>query len=513
MGEAELQQLQARIAELEQREQELVRARGEAARSEEQFRLLIRDLNVGVLLQGPKAEILVSNPRALELLDLTEDQLLGRSSLDESWNVIHEDGSDFPGPTHPVPTAIATKQPVRDVVMGVYRPAHADRVWLLVNAEPQLDDAGQVQRVICTFSDFTQRKTLEESLLEAQRLETVGVLAGGLAHDFNNLLTVILSSVDLALEDAAGGEIANELRAIQRAGHRATELTSRLLDFARKGVVDPRHVSLDAAIHDFHDLLSRLLADNVELEVSLDSAPWLVLTDPRQLEQIVLNLVSNAGDAMLGGGVIRVETSRCDLTKQRGDVPPGQYVALRVSDHGTGIAPELLPRVFEPFFTTKAMGRGTGLGLATVHGVVRQANGTVAIDSTVGEGTTVTVYLPRADERPVPAAARERVAPAERGRQTILLVDDEPSVRTLGARILESVGYRVLTAATGPEAIAASDASPDPIDLLVTDVVMPGMSGPELTRVLEPSRPDLRVLYVSGYAGTTLADLGSRQLT
>ncbi len=256
--------------------------------SEERFRLLLDDLHVGVLVQDAQARILVSNPKALELLGLTKDQLLGRSSFDPSWSVIHEDGSAFTGEEHPVPTSVRTGKPVRNVTMGVFRPTTKDRVWLLVNAEPQRSPDGSVRRVVCTFSDITDRKKLEESLLQSQKLEAVGRLAGGIAHDFNNLLTVIMGYVeDIAGTLSPGTREHNELTVALEASQRAAGLTRQLLAFARRHVIAPKLVDLNEVVHDIERMLRRLIGEHIDLRRHEAPGLWAVKVDPTQIEQVI----------------------------------------------------------------------------------------------------------------------------------------------------------------------------------------------------------------------------------
>jgi two-component system, cell cycle sensor histidine kinase and response regulator CckA len=480
--------------------------------SEEKFRLLLEKLNVGVLVQGPSAEILLSNPMALELLGLTEDQLLGRSSFDPTWNVIHEDGSEFPGSTHPVPTAIATRSPVRNVVMGVARPTRGDRVWLLVNAEPQLDAAGAVIRVVCTFTDVTARKALEASLFEAKKMESIGRLAGGVAHDFNNLLTVITSYVALVRDDLREGDPAREdLDQALEACSRAAALTGQLLAFARRQVSAPRATDLNRFIEDALPLLKRLIGEHIEVVVRAAPELALVRADPSQLDQVLMNLGANARDAMPDGGRLVIETANVVVSHREAgsdaSIPEGRYVMLAVSDTGSGMTEEVRAHAFEPFFTTKARGRGTGLGLASVHGIVQQTGGFIRLESEPERGTTVRILLPRSDEG-AEAPVQTREPSVALGRETVLLVEDDAVVRGVAARILRRQGYQVLEADGGPMALELAARHEGPIDLLLTDVVMPKMSGDKVAAALLRQRPALRVLFVSGYTENAIAHHG-----
>jgi PAS domain S-box-containing protein len=470
-------------------------------RSEELFRDLLRDLQVGVLLQGPNAEILLSNPAALNLLGVTEDQLLGRSSFDPSWNVIREDGSDFPGPEHPVPQAIASKKPVHNVVMGVFRPEQRDRVWLLVNADPRLED-GEIKEVICTFSDITQHKALERELRKSQRLESIGGLASGVAHDFNNLLTVIMTCVSEL--PASGDDDFDPKQEILAAAERGAALTSQLLSFASMRVLAPEIFSVDETIHQAASLLRRLIGTNIDLLTDLHSAPWLVRSDSGQFSQILLNLCANARDAMPRGGKLEIRTERTEVGAAEAEelgIKPGDYIALEIEDTGSGMPPEVLERVLEPFFTTKQAGRGTGLGLSTVHRIVLEASGALSIRSEPGKGSTFRLLWPRfAGES---ESTRNRAAPAARPRK-ILVVEDEPVVRWNTERILTRAGHEVHSVSNASE---ARDLLDQDFEVLITDIVMPGESGLDLARDSLRTKPDLRVLIVSGYSSELLGGL------
>jgi signal transduction histidine kinase len=340
----------------------------------------------------------------------------------------------------------------------------------------------------------------------ARRLEAMGKLAGGVAHDFNNLLTVILGGCDLLLAgpDADPGR-RELLEMVRGAGERGTSLTQQLLAFSSKQVLAPRAVRPNALVPGLVPLLRRLIREDIRLSVALDPHAGCVRADPVQFEQVLMNLVLNARDAMPQGGEVRIETADADpaapLPGVPGPVPAGAYVLLRVRDTGCGMTPEVLGRIFEPFFTTKGPGRGTGLGLATVYGVVKQSGGHIQVESAPGRGTTFSIYLPRdAAAAAEPAPERAAAAPAVRGRESILLVEDEEHVRAIARRVLRASDFTVLEARDGREALRVSAGWPHAIDLLLTDVVMPHLGGRQLAEALRPSRPAMRVLYMSGYA-------------
>jgi len=389
--------------------------------SETRFRTLIRDLQVGVILQGPNAEVLVSNRAALDLLGLTEEQLLGKTSLDPDWQVIHEDGSPFPGETHPVPQAIATRHPVQDVVMGVRRPAGSDWVWLLVNADPHVAADGRVSQAVCTFIDITERKRVEEQqqkfhaqLLQTQKLEAVGTLAGGIAHDFNNILSAILGYAELVTDDVPVGTVARRnLEEILRASRRAKELVQQLLTFSRPEQKELQLVRLRNIIEETLTLLRPSLPRTIVIQSLFNAGDETVLANRTQVQQVIMNLCVNAAYAMgegrgsLGIALDRVENG--EVTEFAADnLKEGAYLRLTVSDTGCGIAPDVLDHIFEPFFTTKPVGQGSGMGLAIVHGIVKSHGGTITIASKLGQGTTVHIYWPLiASEEASKSAKRE----------------------------------------------------------------------------------------------------------
>ena len=389
-----------------------------------------------------------------------------------------------------------------------------DTRTILSTRIPWRDTEGRVIGIIGVSRDLTERKQLEERLRQAQKMDAVGRLAGGVAHDFNNLLTGIKCNVALLLDAMDGDDPRrDDVAEVEHAADRAAALTQQLLAFSRKQVLQPKVLDLNALVADTGRLLKRLVHENVQQLTVLDPAAGRVLADPGQMEQVLVNLAVNARDAMPEGGVLRVRTRQVYLDETFGArhatsaFVPGQYVMLAVSDTGIGMDRATLDRIFEPFFTTKEQGKGTGLGLATVYGIVRQSGGHVRVFSEPGVGTTFEVYLPCVDAAPAHGAAEAPATPAA-GTATVLLVEDEPSIRGVAARVLERRGYTVIAAAHGEDAITAARAHPGNIDLLLTDVVMPGMSGSALARTLAHERPGLRVLYMSGYTDDDIVHHG-----
>ncbi len=364
---------------------------------------------------------------------------------------------------------------------------------------------GETVGRVWSFRDVTARQQLEDQLRQSQKMEAVGQLAGGVAHDFNNLLTVITSYTAILLEqENEESAAATDLREIKAATERATGLTRQLLAFSRRQLLQPRLLDLNAVSVGLTSMLRRLIGDDIEIVTNTDPTLGPVLADPGQIEQVIMNLAVNARDAMPVGGTITIDTANVELGKYqadiRADVPPGSYAMLAISDTGSGMDAATKARIFEPFFTTKETGHGTGLGLATVYGIVQQSGGFVSVTSEVGHGTTFKVYLPHAARVATGIGSVADVPPRPRGAETILLVEDEDCVRRLARRVLARQGYCVLEARNGAEALVLAGGRDTTIDLLVTDVVMPVMNGDLLASKVRGLYPEMRVIYMSGYA-------------
>ena len=383
-----------------------------------------------------------------------------------------------------------------------------------VRSSSRVDRHGATPRGLTgILHDITEQRRIEEQFRAAQRLESVGRLAGGIAHDFNNLLSVVLTYSSFALESLSEDDpLHDDIDEIRKAGARAAELTRQLLAFSRNQVLKPEVVNLNRVLDDMKSMLMRLLPENIELVVRPAPALWKVEVDPGQIEQVVMNLVVNARDAMPRGGVLTLRTANAEIDPAQAErhigARPGLYVMLSVTDTGSGMDPETQAKIFEPFFTTKEAGKGTGLGLSTVFGIVKQSGGSIRVQSEPGRGTSFDLYLPRI-ESPTGNLPRTMLGPVRSVRgETVLIVEDEEAVRNAARRILEAAGYTVLTAAHGYEALVLCEHLERPLDLLLTDIVMPQMSGREISHRLRERFSAMRTVFMSGYTDDTIAHHG-----
>ncbi len=375
------------------------------------------------------------------------------------------------------------------------------------------DDAGQPVVVVGVISDITLRKQLEAQLSQAQKMEAIGQLAGGVAHDFNNLLTVIEGYIDL-LNSKLNGEHAVEsyIKQMKKATDRAVSLTRQLLTFSRRQVVQPKIMDVNKTILELSKMLNRLIGEHIELITNLNPDVWKIKVDPSQFEQVLLNLIVNARDAMPEGGELIIETQQVKLDKSyqrfHPDVKPGDYVLIKVMDTGVGMTEEVQQRIFEPFFTTKEKGKGTGLGLATVYGVIKQNNGHIEVQSALGKGTTFFVYLPAVKAKSYQETGESSKTKSRGNGQQILVVEDEYLVRELICDTLKNLGYKVLEAANGEQALKVFEQHADQIDLVLTDLIMPGMNGKKLAEILKQENPDVRLLFMTGYDDNAISKQG-----
>jgi nitrogen-specific signal transduction histidine kinase len=363
------------------------------------------------------------------------------------------------------------------------------------------------------LEDVSGRRLLQEQLLQSQKMESIGRLAGGVAHDFNNLLTAIMGYTEMLRQDLPpdhpGQTFVDE---VSKAGGRATALTTQLLAFARRQVIEPRVIDLNAVVSDTEKMLRRLVGEDIEIVTASEPDLGAVEADPSQVHQILVNLAVNARDAMPSGGTLIIETANALLdelyARSHLEVRPGRYVLLSITDTGVGMPPEVQSHLFEPFFTTKELGKGTGLGLATCHGIVKQAGGHITVTSAPGHGTTFRIFLPRVERASADAVPAVLKPPLRGGHETVLVAEDESAVRGLASLTLRAHGYTVLEASTGTEALALVERGTRVIDLLVSDVVMPGLNGRDLAERFRVLRPGIPVLFISGHAETTIAHQG-----
>jgi two-component system, cell cycle sensor histidine kinase and response regulator CckA len=380
------------------------------------------------------------------------------------------------------------------------------RVAVLIGVVTLATEQGGMEAVSFVV-DISERKQLEQQLRKAQKMEAVGQLAGGIAHDFNNLLSVIIGYSEILLgRTGLDGKMYSQCEEIKKAGNRAASLTRQLLAFSRQQVLAPTVLNLNAVVVETEKMLRRLIGEDIELRTALDPTLGAVKVDPGQVEQIIMNLAVNARDAMPGGGKLVIETSNTDLDEKYAiHHPPfiaGRYVLLAVTDTGIGMDEETKKHIFEPFFTTKEIGKGTGLGLSTVYGVVKQSGGYIWVYGELGHGSVFKIYLPRVDQSVQQSRPSELAPEIHRGTETVLLVEDEESVRTLTRSLLEEGGYTVIEASSGTHALEVAGRHSGPIHLLLTDVVMPGMNGRELAQKMIANYPAVKVIYTSGYTGS-----------
>jgi two-component system, cell cycle sensor histidine kinase and response regulator CckA len=469
--------------------------------SEARFRSAFDDAAIGMAITSPEGRWLRVNRALCDALGYTADELLAFT---------------FDRVTHPDDVAVSRELLQRilagEIARGqlqkryIHKQGHV--VWIALNVVLVRDPAGTPLYFLAQMQDVSARTALEAQLRQAQKMEAVGQLAGGIAHDFNNLLTAILTHSQFLLSELAEGPARQDAAEIQQTAERAAALTRQLLAFSRKEVAQRGPLDLNAVVTETEQMLRRTLGTNIRLEADLAPRPGAVLANRGQLEQVLVNLAINSRDAMPGGGSLTLRTREVVVdqaaARSQPGLSPGAYTTLAVEDTGTGIAPELQERIFEPFFTTKPVGQGTGLGLSTVYGIVKQWGGYIALESAPGRGTIFTIYLPRpagAPQSPGATVAERRPSGSEAltGTETILVVEDEPAVRRALQRILTRHGYKVLEAQNGAEALQVLAHASGPIDLVLTDLVMPEMGGRELIATLYAGAEPPKILAMSGY--------------
>jgi len=492
--------------------EDVVRSEGIRARSEQRFRKLVEYSSDVITLVDGAGKLVYSTQAQKATLGYDQGELVGHNVFD----LVHPDDRE-----RAQALFLSLLPPDAAVAREALRVRHKNGTWrdVEIAAVNHLDDP-IVEAIVVTYHDVTDRKRAEAALRElgerhrqAQKMEAIGRLASGVAHDFNNLLTAILGSTDLLLEELPADHPGRlEAEETRKAALRAADLTRQLLAFSRQQVLAPQVLDINEIVVNVERMLRRIIREDVEVRTVQAPDIGAVRADPGQLEQVLLNLAVNARDAMPRGGRLTIETANADLDEtyatEHAVVAPGRYVMFAVSDTGTGMDTATQARLFEPFFTTKEKGKGTGLGLATVYGIVKQSGGYIWVYSEPAQGTSMKVYLPRVEAPIEPISSPPPPSGSLRGSETILIVEDQDEVRKLTRRMLEARGYQVLAAASGADALRIADQAARRIDLLLTDVIMPGMSGREVALLLGPAHPNMRVLFVSGYTDESIVHEG-----
>jgi len=511
--------------QLEERTQELEGEITERQRVQEKLqeilllqRAILDAANYSIISVSPDGTIRTFNAAAQRWLGYAAEEMVGQARLEilhDPQEVAQHAGELAQELGLPVELGFAAlvaraQRGAPDEQEWTYIRKDGSRFPVLLSMTALLDRQGEITGYLGIASDTTERKHLEQQLRQSQKMEAVGRLAGGIAHDFNNLLGVIIGYCELLLMDSenCAGPLAKKVEEIEKAGQRAASLTRQLLAFSRKQVIKPAVLNLNSVVGDLDKMLRRLIGEDIDLAVLRGSGLGCAKADRSQIEQVIMNLVVNARDAMSKGGKLIIETRNVDLdegyAQRHWPVRPGRYVMLAVTDTGTGMDEETQAHVFEPFFTTKEAGKGTGLGLATVFGIVKQSSGYIWVYSEPGLGSTFKIFLPRVDLPDDLGAPRARLAESLHGSETILLVEDAEAFRTLTREFLTTMGYAVLEARDGEEAIQIARQNGDPIHLLLTDVVMPKISGRELAERMKNLRPETKLIYMSGYTEDTV---------
>ena len=466
-------------------------------RSEANFRSVIENSPYGALRTLLDGRILLANPAAVIMLGYSsESELL-------SLNMASDIYRNLADRARIIQQARNTEY-IKDIEVE-WKHKSGSSIMVRFSSHIVKNQAGEIDHFDLMVQDITKQHNLEEQLRQAQKMEAIGRLAGGVAHDFNNLLGVIIGYSELALDQIGpGNAVRGQVEQIRKAGERASALTRQLLAFSRQQVLDTKTLNLNAIISDMAQMLLRLIGEDVELQTKLDSQLHAIRGDQGQIEQVIMNLAVNARDAMPQGGKLMIETRNTTVEdnelQRRTPMTSGDYILLTISDTGVGMDAETQAHIFEPFFTTKAQGKGTGLGLATVYGVVKQSGGYIWVYSEPGVGATFKVYLPRVLEEPRTGQAPD-LGDGHQGAETVLVVEDEASLRTFTTTLLQNSGYTVVEAGDGEEALALAGQYKRPIHLLLTDMIMPGMNGPAVAEKLASLHPETKVLFMSGYTG------------
>ena len=478
--------------------------------SEEKHRLLVQNLQTGVVVHAPDTRILLANERASDLLGLSIDQMMGKAAIDPSWRFIRDDESPMPLEEYPVNQVISKQARISDLVVGINHPVNSDVVWVIVNAYPEMNADGALHQVVVTFVDITDRKEAEKEreelqaqLIQAQKMEAIGTLAGGIAHNFNNILMGIQGRTSLMMidKDPSNPDLEN-LESIEGYVKNAEALTRDLLAFARGGKYEVKPTDLTALIRHENEMFGSTKKE-IQIHEKFEKDLWVVDVDQGQMQQALLNLYVNAWQAMPAGGELYVQTENITLGDEYikpFEIPPGRYVKVSVTDTGVGMDATTRKKIFEPFFSTKTPGQGSGLGLASLYGIIKNHGGFINVYSEKGKGTTFNIYLPASKNKIKKEVPEFLPYEIQYGRETVLLVDDEKMVLQVGQAMLEKLGYHTLTAGSGKEALALFEQKKDEIDLVILDLIMPGMGGGEIYDRLKSIDGEVNVLLSSGYS-------------
>jgi len=508
----ELTSLRQRIQELEKSEHKRRRAEAALRENEKKFQDFYDETPVGYHELDTRGRITRVNRRELEMLGYITEEMLGKPV----WTFFVEEDTV----RHVTTAKLSGDVSFHDTFERTYRRKDGTVLSVLIRDRLLRDKSGRITGIRSAVEDITERRRTEEALQKSeeqlrqwQRVEAIGRLAGGVAHDFNNLLMTIKGSGELLLNAFDRRDPRREeVEEILKAGERATSLTRQLLAFGRRQVLQPQVLDLNSLVINMDKLLRRLIGEDIQLATILGPELWSVKVDPGMIEQALMNLVVNSRDAMPSGGKLTIETANVlhdeEYASRHISMKPGCYVMVAVSDNGCGMDKETQSHLFEPFFTTKEKGKGSGLGLSTVYGIIKQSGGNIWAYSEPGQGTTFKIYLPRAEKTARVYKPKTRPSMVPGGTETILLVEDEEAVRTMVSKILKNKGYAVLEAAHSKEAFEICEQHEGPIHLMVTDVIMPQMSGRELAEHLVPLLPKMKVLYMSGYPDNTIVQHG-----
>lgn len=489
--------------------QDRKRAEEALAQSEIKMRCILDSVDEGFIVIDRDYRILSANKAFCDLVNRSEDQIIGGLCHE----FIHHNAQPCFMSGQRCPAKRTFETGTAHAASNTHKDASGNQYYAELKTYPIIDTSGTVTAVIETINDVTERRKLQEQLAQSQKMESIARLAGGVAHDFNNMLSIIIGHAELAMGQTNPSQpIIKNLREIHKAGERSASLIRQLLAFARKQTVTPIVLDLNETVTSVLNMLRPLIGDDIDLVWRPAEKLWLVKIDPSQIDQIMANLCLNARDAIDGAGRITIETGMVTINPEfcvlHPEFVPGAYVSLTVSDNGCGMDQQTMKNIFEPFFTTKETGKGTGLGLATVYGIVKQNSGLINVESELGRGTTFKLYLPRHAAETVERRRHGRAALPPGGRETILLVEDEDRILAMAELMLEKLGYRVLSAATPREALCLATEHHKAIELLIVDVIMPEMNGRDLAKQLIAASPEMACLFMSGHSGDVIAQHG-----